>query len=133
MRFFGLEEHRQGGQLLLASISDSTTREGGLQLPSLQLPRFKLGKLGARSAATGASSNGKSWARHGSPRGPSPQQLAHAGAELQKVLALVGGVVIAGVSQAAQRMSRARVGAGPLPFHQSFKLPWTNHTTAARR
>lgn len=115
--------------LLVASISESASRS--LQLPPLRLPHFKLALPGASPRAGAA--GGKPALQQRSPRGPSPKQLAHAGAEL---VAVMGAGLIAAVSQAAQRMARPRPGArssSPVPFHQSFKMPWRSHSNAATR
>jgi hypothetical protein len=113
--------------LLLASISESASRS--IPIPALKLPAFKLALPGTSPRA--ASASGKpTLHQQRSPRGPSPKQLAHAGAELVVVM---GAGLIAAVSQV---LAKARPGArsgSHVPFHQSFKLPWSGRNTEAKR
>ncbi|EFN58815.1 hypothetical protein CHLNCDRAFT_140622 [Chlorella variabilis] len=115
--------------MLLASISSSSSDQGGPRPPRLavRLPG-PLSDLKNAVQRRGNPSPGGT-----SPRGRHPRHhvlprpdLGAAGAQLQRAAAVAGGVLVAAISQAAQRLASARPGRGSqtLPFYQSFKLPW---------
>jgi len=116
---FVLEEQRPV-RCLLASVSESSSQN--LKLPKLQLPSFRIGHPGTSprwpldtKAAAGR---------------PSPRQLKQGphelGQEVQRVAALIGGILVAGVSGVVQNFANSRPGVARsrLPFHQSFTFPW---------
>jgi len=123
---FGLEERRPAS-LLVASISERANRSidlsRGLQLPAfpLSLPAMPSPRLSGDFSTLNPSS--------GVHRGRriSPPNLHKAGEEVQKLAALVGGVLVAGISKAAHHLTHAHhKQRNILPFHQSFGFPW-NH------
>lgn len=129
---FGMDERTQP-RLLVASISESANRHA--KLPNLQLPSFKLAFPGLASPRSprcaGEDSRGQLHRR--GLRGPNPAQLGH---DMQRAVALLGGVLLAGITQAAQQVAKARPRAkqwSDLPFHQSFKFPWDNPSSNSRR
>lgn len=109
--------------LLLASIAAAHSSEssksaapGGLRLPPLP--------EGLRASVKHLTRRGPREQRPPQQRRarlPHPPDLR----QLQAVAAAAGGVLIAAVSQVAQRVAAVRpAGQQTLPFHQSFKLPW---------
>jgi hypothetical protein len=108
--------------LLLASIS--TTRKEGPKVAPLLAVFRNLNK-------------------HGGPGLPhshklSPAALGQAGEELQRAAAIVGSIIIAGAGHLTQQLAKAKVRANkikhgrPLPFHQSFSLPWTHRQRSSQ-
>ncbi len=122
---FCLEGKPRG--LLLASISDSTSK-GALQL---RLPHLGVHlRLGGRPSE-GSSSGSKQLSHQ-----LQAPDLGRAGAELQRAAAVAGGVLVAAISQAAQRLSGAHSAGGrstKLPLYQSFKLPWNRNPRSGSR
>ncbi|KAL4442989.1 hypothetical protein ABPG77_008480 [Micractinium sp. CCAP 211/92] len=126
---FALEaEQRSAPRWLVASISSATDgpRQGGLRLPKLEAVeglRASVKRLAPGPGPAVGPRNCKG------PAGPDLRQL-------HKVAAAASGVLVAAVSQAAQRLASVRPGRGSqtLPFYQSFKLPWNvGARTGSRR
>lgn len=111
---FGLGEGEHP-PLLLASISKAFAPDKShrpipkVTLPSLSLP--SLPHIGSKPSPKRKNVTSR------------PSELAQAGAELQRIVAVVGGVLLAHFGKAAERVSSVRPG---LPFHESLKLPWQN-------
>lgn len=126
---FALEgERRDGPRLLLASISSATDgpRKGGLRLPRLEAVEGLRASVTRLAPGPGSAAGPRS---HKLPPAPDLRQLP-------KVAAAAGGLLVAAVSQAAQRLASVRPGRGSqtLPFYQSFKLPWNvGARTGSRR
>lgn len=120
---FCLEE-RRGPRQLLASISAASNEQpNGLRLPSLPNGLAASVKRLARGARKQVSIGSGGPGQHlRSHRLPPPPDLG----QLQQLAVAAGGVLVAAVSQAAQRLASVRPGRKPqtLPFYQSFKLPW---------
>ena len=134
---FGMAESGPGRRrsMLLASISDATSKPSGLQLPRLDGLPDGLKRLSAakgRPAASAGQSGLQPRERHLRNHQLRGVDLGRAGAQLQQAAAVAGGVLVAAISQAAQRLAAARPGRGSqtLPFYQSFRLPWDS---SARR
>lgn len=114
--------------MLVASISNATDGPppGGLRLPRLEAVEGLRASVKRLAPGPGLAAG---------PRGrkaPAAPDLR----QLHKVAAAAGGVLVAAVSQAAQRLASVRPGRGSqtLPFYQSFKLPWNvGARTGSRR
>lgn len=129
---FTLEEvaERRHRSLLLASVSTSEAATGaaagwgGARLPALPPPLRKAISRLAKPRPGHAGDLAKQ-RRGGSQQGP---DLARAGQDLHRAVAVVAGVLIAGVAQAARRVAAARHGPHGQQrhheFHDSFRLPW---------
>jgi tetratricopeptide (TPR) repeat protein len=138
MQEFSLEA-RPSRPLLLASITESlaSTKPRKLQLPLLDagfqagLKRLHTGQLRGKPCEAPESPSDRQIRSHGL-RGPN---LGAAGAQLQHAAAVAGSVLVAAISQAAQRIASARLGRGSqnMPFHQSFKLPWKGAARSGSR
>jgi hypothetical protein len=130
---FGLEEKRPAS-LLVASISERANRNielsKGVQLPAfrLSLPGLPSPRLSANASALNPNS-----AAHKVRRIHGPN-LHKAGEEVQKIAALVGGVLVAGISKAAHHLTHAHdKQRNSLPFHQSFGFPWSHRGRITER
>lgn len=128
---FGLEERRVA-PLLVASISESANRN--LKLPSLRLPLPELGIPGAVNwpAAKGKHKDGSMFS---GPLHSPRSEVDQARRNVQQVAAVIGGVLLAGLSKVAQHAAKAQPpkSAGSLPFHQSFSFPWDNRKNYRER
>lgn len=127
---FHLHEDRRQHRPLLASVSESATSHGAGS-PHLRggLP---LGLLRQLAGALPKSSKRKP----SLDKGLRPPNIGQAGLELQRLAAVLGGALIAGVTRTAQQLAAARatgLRSGKLPFHQSFVMPWSRKDRAARR
>jgi hypothetical protein len=104
--------------LLLASISERNGRGLG-PLPHLRVGLHHVGLFRVGSALQTGRLSSKGSGTH--------LDLSHAGAEIQRVAAFLGGVLLARAAQVgrglAHHAASSRRGVD-LPFHQSFKLPW---------
>ena len=126
---FDLEDatHRGHRGLLLASISESASKQGPLALAALgQLP----GQLG--QALSHLAKQSREPAKHLRSHRIAAPDLARAGAELERWTAVAGGMLLASVTQVAQRVAAARAAAHRngtgVPLHRSFKMPWGTRT-----
>ena len=126
---FGLEDQQRPSRLLVASISERGSRP--IQLPALQLPsfRFSLPVSSPRPAVSNGSSPSPAAATRRLRR---PPNLGQAGQEVQRVAAVVGGVLIATLSKAVHQVTTAHHHhRKSLPFYQSFNFPWPHRTTSS--
>ena len=130
---FGLEDRRPAS-LLVASISERANRGIDLSKP-LQLPSFRLslpGLASPRLSGNASTLNPTSGAHR--VRRLSPPNLHKAGEEVQKVAALVGSVLVAGISKAAHHLTHAHdKQRNGLQFHQSFGFPWSHRGKITER
>lgn len=120
---FGIEDIG-AKPLLLASISNNVGQK--MNMPSLNFPKLSLElpsvMMNRQRRWQADVERGKST----SPGMLAPPDFSLAGKHVRHVIALVGGVIVAGISSAAQKASslhtnKARVN---LPFHKSFSFPW---------
>lgn len=123
---FGSQQESGRLGLLVASISKSADSIP-IKVPSLNIPAFRVNLPLPHSPATSSrQASRKSTPRH-------PPKLENAGAEIQRVAALVGSILIAGLSKAVHHVSKSDAAAAhTLPFHQSFTFPW-NHRHAIKQ
>lgn len=122
---FGLEEPRRAS-LLVASISERVNR--GSQAPAFKL---SLPGLSPRSPSENTPRTpGTTPRKH---RGPTPADLGHAGAEVVRFAAVMGGVLLAGISKAAHHLTQHAKRPVELPFYQSFSFPWAHRGKVTQR
>lgn len=123
---FGLED-AGARPLLLASISNNVGHK--MNIPSLSFPKLSL-ELPSLMVDRGRAAGWREEVERGKLTRPgllAPPDLSQAGNHVRRVVALVGGVIVAGISSAAQKATnlhpknKARVN---LPFHKSFSFPW---------
>jgi tetratricopeptide (TPR) repeat protein len=123
---FGLEERRPAS-LLVASISERANRSIDLS-KALQLPAFRLSlpTLASPRLSGNASTLNLTSAVH-RVKHIHGRNLHKAGEEVQRLVALVGGVLVAGITKTAHHLSHAHdKQRNSLPFHQSFGFPWSH-------
>ena len=127
---FHLEARRR--PLLLASISQASSSDKGGSKVTAKLPDAKGQGAPTASAVAASTPPEKQQARRHRLRAP---DLGRASAEVHRAVAVAGGVLVAAISQAAQRVAAARPGRGSnaLPFYQSFKLPWNANARSGSR
>lgn len=135
---FDLHDGRRSARLLVASISDAASRQehhhplallrAGARFPGALVSHINGNLLNRNTHQTLKQRAG---AKQGSIRGP---DIASAGAEAQRMVAIVGGVLLAGLTKAARQVANSRPGAGrrQLAFHRSFKLPWEDRNSSIR-
>lgn len=127
---FGMEDRRPAS-LLVASISERANRN--IQLPTLQLPGFRLSLPGSSPRISPEVGQASSSTPRRS-KAPSPPNISQAGEEVQRMAAMAGGVMIAAISKAVHHLKtghdRQR---SSLPFHQSFSFPWGNRGNITQR
>ena len=113
--------------LLLASISsnraDSESRGSGVGREQGSLSRRHGGVDSTRSSKTKYDSVDNILTSHALHR----VEIHRAGAELQKVVAFVGGMLLAGVSKAQHQVERSKHHLVSSSFSDSFSFPWKPH------
>lgn len=111
--------------LLLASVSESVYRarsSAAPWAPGLMLPqplRRAISKLPKH--------------RPGQQPRPASPDLGKAGAELQRSLAVLAGVLITGVAQAARQLAQNRHARRAGELRDSFRMPWQFDRRAGSR
>lgn len=134
---FSLERPRP---LLLASVSQAAAGgngPGGIGKLELPNPAEALRRLGAKPSPAQASSQAQQ--RVPRPRRVQGPDLGAAGAQLQHAAAVAGGVLVAAIGQAVQRVLAARPrlpprrSQNPVPFYQTFRLPWDRTARSGSR